>query len=407
MIPRPDLLDEHSPQGLEVFQLTTDRGLSGCHLYMEAQIFAPDSERFILHVGTDAHGSGNRTPDHQYLRCDLRDGGALHPMTFEFGATAPSVSPDGRYVYYLVDESQLNGGRITLKRINLDGTDRVTLAVIDRPVDGAAFQPSRLYPLSTISSDGRRLAISCFLGDGHLENAPFGLLVFDLERGTVSLPIQGPTYCNMHPQYCRSPEAPHDLLIQENHGNVNSPRGRHLQLTGGVGADIHVVRDDGSRWRGMPWGRDQGEKCQGHQCWRGQSQWAITGTSEPDGKKNLIESTAFEGHGHEGRRTPGPIQRNLLSPTHPSPHYVHFATDRAGRLMITDHCPRPNPPSLFLMELDEPGAGPVRRAQYLLNTRSSNVKETHVHPFLSPDGRMGFFNSDESGVFQAYMVRGW
>ncbi len=30
-----------------------------------------------------------------------------------------------------------------------------------------------------------------------------------------------------------------------------------------------------------------------------------------------------------------------------------------------------------------------------------------IHPFLSPDGQSGFFNSDESGILQAYMVRGW
>jgi Tol biopolymer transport system component len=29
-----------------------------------------------------------------------------------------------------------------------------------------------------------------------------------------------------------------------------------------------------------------------------------------------------------------------------------------------------------------------------------------MHPFLSPDGTMGFFNSDESGLLQAYMITG-
>ena len=32
-------------------------------------------------------------------------------------------------------------------------------------------------------------------------------------------------------------------------------------------------------------------------------------------------------------------------------------------------------------------------------------KENHAHPFLSPDGRLGFFNSTASGTRQAYMVR--
>jgi Tol biopolymer transport system component len=34
------------------------------------------------------------------------------------------------------------------------------------------------------------------------------------------------------------------------------------------------------------------------------------------------------------------------------------------------------------------------------------VKGSHIHPFLSPDGRTAYFNSDESGTLQAYMIRG-
>ena len=47
------------------------------------------------------------------------------------------------------------------------------------------------------------------------------------------------------------------------------------RLTGGEGADIHVIRDDGTNFRNMPWGRDGNEFCQGHQCWRGRTTWAI------------------------------------------------------------------------------------------------------------------------------------
>ena len=40
------------------------------------------------------------------------------------------------------------------------------------------------------------------------------------------------------------------------------------------------------------------------------------------------------------------------------------------------------------------------------SARSSGNEEAHIHPFLSPDGKLAFFNSDKSGVLQAYMVRG-
>ncbi len=71
-----------------------------------------------------------------------------------------------------------------------------------------------------------------------------------------------------------------DILIQENHGNVCDARGAITQLTGGAGADIHVIRDDGTDFRNLPWGRDGNEFCQGHQCWRGRSEWAITSTGD-------------------------------------------------------------------------------------------------------------------------------
>lgn len=71
----------------------------------------------------------------------------------------------------------------------------------------------------------------------------------------------------MHPQYCRSsaPEARRDILVQENHGNRCDAAGKNLRSTGSLGADIHVVRDDGSRFRNLPWGRGGNEFCQGHQ----------------------------------------------------------------------------------------------------------------------------------------------
>ena len=62
---RPDLLDERSPKDIEVVQLTTEPDVPSSHLYMEAQIFTPDSKRFVLHRSASAHGGGQRDPKHQ------------------------------------------------------------------------------------------------------------------------------------------------------------------------------------------------------------------------------------------------------------------------------------------------------------------------------------------------------
>ncbi|MGQ9573893.1 MAG: TolB family protein [Thermoguttaceae bacterium] len=406
--PRPDLLDDNSPKGIEVLQLTTEPDVPSSHLYMEAQVFTLDSKRFVLHRSAHAHGSNRKDPKHQYLLCDIEDGCRLQPLTEELGATAASVSPDGKYVYYFVDETELGGGRLTLKRVGLDGTGRETILVLDKPLPGTKSHPTRIYPLSTISSDGKRLALSAFLGDGTTAGAPWGLMLFDVEKAEVRLVIQGPTWCNMHPQYSRSldPQEARDILIQENHDSQTDPSGAIKQLVGGQGADVHVVRDDGTDFRNMPWGRDGNEFCQGHQCWRGRSPWAITSTStRKPPEAQLIEGKAAPHAGHVGLKTPGGV-RNDLSRSFPAPHFYHFATDLAGRRLISDAAPLDKGGRIFLIELGEPGRDAAKKFTYLLGPRSSGSKDAHIHPFLSPDGTLGFFNSDESGILQAYMIRG-
>jgi len=405
---RPDLLDGKSPQGTQVIQLTTATDVPSSHIYMEAQIFTMDSKRFVLHRSAHAHSSSKDDPKHQYLLCDIDNGCGLHPLTEELGATGPSVTPDGKYFYYFVNRTKPGGGRLTLKRVNLDGSDRQTIMVVDSALPGTKFRPSQIYPLSTISSDGKRLALSCFLGDGNTEGAPFGMMIFDIDKASVKLVIQGPSWCNMHPQYCRSTdaEAAHDVLIQENHENTASPSGAIKRLVGGKGADIHVIRDEGTNFRNMPWGRDGNEFCQGHQCWRGMSSWAITSTStRKPPEAQLIEALPTVHAGHVGITTPGGV-RNDLSREFPDPHFHHFATDLEGKRLISDAQPFSKGGRIFIAELGRPGKDPLRDFKYLLNPKSSCVKTAHIHPFLSPDGSMGLFNSDESGILQAYMVRG-
>jgi len=355
---RPDLLDQDSPAGLEILQLTSDPTVPGSHLYMEAQVFTMDSKQFVLHRSATAHGGSKSDPKHQYLRCDIDDNCSLHPLTDELGATAPSVSPDGKSLYYFVDQTETGGGRLTLKRVNLDGTGRETMLVIDAPLPGTKFRPSKIYPLSTISSDGKRLALSAFLGDGKTAGAPFGLMVFDLVKASVQLVIHGQTWCNMYPQYSRSLdlEDSHDILIQENHDNTADASGRITRLVGGAGADIHVIRDDGTNFRNMPWGRDGNEFCQGHQCWRGRSTWAITSTStRKPPEAQLIEGHAAEHAGHVGIQTPGGV-RNDPSRRFDKPRFYQFATDIASRRLISDA----SGGRVFVAELGEPGKDPLR-----------------------------------------------
>ena len=403
---RPDLLAPDAPPDAEVYQLTTG-DLPSSHIYMEAQIFAPDSRRFLLHESAHPHGSNKLDPKHRYLVCDLDDGCALRPLTATTGATAPSVSPDGCFVYYFIDQTVPGGGSLTLVRVGLDGSDEVELLTIDAPLPGTDYRPSRLYPLSTIRADGSKMALSCFLGDGHTADAPWGLMVFDLENPAVELVLAGPSWCNMHPQYSRSsdPDLLRDILMQENHGNQVDATGQFTRLVGGAGADIHVIRDDGTNFRDMPWGRDGNEFCQGHQCWRGTSAWAITSTgTRAPAEQQLIESLPTAASDHLGLTTPGGL-RNDLSRSFAQPSFYHFATDIAGRRLISDTGSHDQGGRVFVADLGTVGVDPLANWTCLAHPKSSWAKEAHIHPFLSPDGAHGFFNSDESGVLQAYMLR--
>lgn len=404
---RPDLLSNYEPKGVEVFQLT-EESIPSCHVYMEAQIFTPDSKRLVLHRSAHPHGSDKSDPEHRYLLCDLENNGALSPLTEETGATAPSVSPDGSWFYYFVNETSVNAGRLTLKRVRLDGTGRETLSAVDSALPGVSGRPSHIYPLSTISSDGKRMGLSAFFGDGKSDQAPFGLMVFDLEHGGVKVVLKGQTWLNMHPQYCRSKDtgAAHDVLVQENHGSEYGKDGECTLLVGGDGADIHVIRDDGSDFRSLPWGRDGKEFCQGHQCWRGTSTSAITSTSvRGTGRSELIEGEPALFAGHVGLATPGG-RRNNLSRLFPEPAFCHFATDVAGERLITD-ARIGHTWLLYVAQFGPAADAPLKNWKFILDSRTDPAKKgAHIHPFLSPDGSKGFFNSEESGVLQAYMVTG-
>ena len=187
-------------------------------------------------------------------------------------------------------------------------------------------------------------------------------MVFDV-RATVRLILHGPSWCNLHPQYCRStdPETARDILIQENHGNETTADGVITQLTGGAGADIHVIRDDGTNFRDMPWGRDGNEFCQGHQCWRGQSTWAITstGTNQPS-EAQLIEGRAAPHADHIGIKTPGGV-RNDVSRSFTSPHFYHFATNANGTRLVSDAGTLNRNATLYLAELGTAGTEPARQ----------------------------------------------
>ena len=131
---RPDLLGEQSPEGMRVTQISADAERPHSHIYMEARVFTPDSRRFVFQRFLDPADVDTRSSRREYLLCDIEDGYSFIQLTDEEGAIGPSVSPDGRYLYYFVDRTVAGGGWWAIKRVDLDTFQRETLAKFDRPL---------------------------------------------------------------------------------------------------------------------------------------------------------------------------------------------------------------------------------------------------------------------------------
>lgn len=403
---RPDLLDENSPEGLRVIQITSNSALGSHNVYTEAQVFTPDSRKFVF------------IRQRNIWLCDIEDDFSLRQITDEKGAMAPSVSPDGKWMYYFVNNTSTFGGALFLKRVSLDNLERQTVLKLEGPIPGTGFRTSGYFTLSSISSDGKRLCIGAFLGDGKTVNAPFGLLVFDLEEPSVKLVFKDKYFHNMHPQYCRStdPELSHDIMLQNNHGDSLLVTGRCVRSVSGREGDLHVISDYGTNWRDIPVGRDSVQFIQGHEQWWGRTGSVLSAMSIRRGERAGYRPVFLarpvktdEKTSHLGVNVPGgqyvDITRNLVKPD-----LWHFSSDLSGKYLISDTRTRIEGEErqivrLVLGTLTE-GEEPELKLVHLINTGSSGRNPAHPHPFFSPDNRMIFFNSDVDGIVQIFMVTG-
>ena len=413
---RPDIADEQSPKGLRVVQISTDPELASHHLYPEAHMFTPDSKRFVFHRMSAKGRVGG-----QFWLCDIADNFALRQLTDEKGAHGRvAVSPDGKWMYYLVDRTRAPERLLKLKRLSLETFERHTLLVLDGPIPGTDIRPKSLHGASAVSSDGKRLCTFAFLGDGKTENPPFGILVFDLEKPSVKLIFQGTHFNNMHLQYCRSldPALSHDILIQHNHGSVIGPRGQTLKLVGGAGADLHVIRDDGTHWRDVPIGRDGVLAHTGHEQWRGRMGTVISSMHNGQTRRHhLFESWPIptdDATSHKGSAIPG--ARNIdLTRTVAFTNFNHFSMSLCGVHIVARHerQKRGDDLKLYIGTL-RPGEDTCLKVQYLLSPKSARGKEAFrrgqsdkPRPFFSPDARMVFFHSNIDGPCQIFVATGY
>lgn len=411
MIETKFFLDDNSPASVTVHQVSDDP--KGTWLiYPDQPSFLADGRRFVVHTSTGA------------AICDPDDNCSLRPL-FPNGERNGDItlSSDGKYAFYRNCPKD-DPDRLVVFRLDLDTLRREEVFGAEGTVPGTQLSAGS-FVVNSISSDNQRVASRSWLGDGRTPDAPYGIIVLDLGLGTADVAAEHVDFHNPHLQYCRStdPDANHDLMIQMCHGSHIDKDGKLLVGLGGpseLGVDVHIVRDDGSNWRDLPFGRDGRESCIGHQLWRGLGTSAVTVTLQnednsygwADGSQQGVvagwPAPADIDGPHRGINTPG-TRRTVLSRGFERPRFCHLATDASGLRFVFDTFPifDGHRAGMLIYVGSAPDDETPLTFRYLLNTGVTFNAATgyHAHPILSPDGSMLLFNSNFTGIPHAYLVR--
>ena len=262
------------------------------------------------------------------------------------------------------------------------GSEREVIYVLDHAIPETDFRLSRPYPLSTISSDGGRISISGYLGEGNSAGEPWGLLVFEIEEPSVRLVLHGPSWCNLHPQYTRQtdPVACHDIMIQENHGNIITADGR--------GGKAHQRTG-----RGHPPDPGTMERICVTSPGAGMETSSVRGISAGRGKATLPSPAPLRANRTRDRlyragrqltlETKASTRRAAGATTCPAPlpgpDFWHFATDLDGTRLITDAGPKDGGGAVWLFDLPGEEEGALANARKIVKPRIV-LAEGHPHP---------------------------
>ncbi len=408
MKPCPEFLDPHSPEGVSVYQLTPEEKRSE-PVYPDSPGFLEGGRSLLLQTS-----SGPQI-------CHFDDGGRLEPLRDRVpDLRGARLAGDGRHV--VCTRGEPSDDTIVFHRMDLFTGE------IEKVFIGKGTLPGTLLPVTglhieTTSWDGTRLGAHGYLDYQRKCDGAHGIVILDTEIGRTEV-VFSQRYPHAHLRYCPSPEPTlrRTLMVQHHHEREVAENGkeiRHPWSPDDRGVDLHVLRDDGSGWSDLPFGRDGDESCIGHQVWHGEDgavaavmlqnrdnsygwadgtrQHAVTGTAVPS-------DPGDEHCGARGREA----YRRYLSRPEESPRLCHLHADRSGLRFTFDTFPVWSGDragmAIYLGESREFGGS--LKFRYLLNTGTVLRGGCHAHPILSPDGDALFFTSDYHGSPQAYMVTG-
>lgn len=344
--------------GILVIRLTNEPCVSH-HIYPEAPISTPDGNRFIF---ARRPGLGGKTT---FWIGDLNLL-SVRQITDEDNASAPVVTPDGKWFFYSVGRQ--------IKRMSPDSFEREV--VFEAPPE-----LERVGGIVSVDYSGTR-----FLAGARDRSGQYGLAVIEPLAGKARIVYSNKDVRNPHGQYSKNAER--KVLIQVNNGIEVDAHGNIMKLVGEKGASLVVVNDDGSGPVTLKAGFSMLERVQGHQCWVGPENKVITCL-------------------HRRETVGSPWIQDRIVTVVPGEEYkivgqgkgfTHIHTSPDGRWWISDDNKTAD---IYI--------GSVKTARYKLLHRSGSTfgsaQYAHPHPFFLGDGKAVGWNSDVTGVPQIYVAR--
>ncbi|MGC9318054.1 MAG: hypothetical protein ACP5KN_08465 [Armatimonadota bacterium] len=345
--------------GSRLMQLTSGVSID-CNMYCEVP-YMDAASRYVMFT----RGASPAGP-FELWRADLQRTWCEPVADRVEGLRGAAVTPDQRLFHIALRRPDLPP---TVLRVDIASLRRERIELSDAP-------PIR--SLGSAAPDGRTYIYGCRLGP-----QPFGIVRADLQDGTWRVIHQDPEICNPHPQI--EPGAGQLYLIQHNRGCTFDADGRTLGLTGEQGATLYVIDPEGEKTE-LPVGLPHTARCQGHQCWIGETGEVLLTVSHADARDTMRQGNLLA-----VRPGGGPAWAVAAGHT-----FCHPNASRDSRFFVSD--------------TREPGhpivVGSIRtgRSRVLCDSMASigRPQYTHPHPYFSPDRRWVIFNSDRDGVPRPY-----
>ena len=347
---------EEQPTGSEIWQVTTGE-FGQSNIYCETPYCSKDS-RYFVYVRKNPRLTGNR---YEFMVVELGTW-KQERLDAAIGASGCAIRPDGVF-YYLKRSAD---GRLDLMHADLSE---------GKPEKVYELQDGPWRSLGTVSSDGRYYVRSKTLDDTY---SMFGVVLFDLEKGTETIIDRDPFSLNAHPQI--EPGQGKCVMIQHNRGGKYTPDGKRMRLVGPEGATLYLVSIPGGKRTELQVGKPFTTPATGHEAWIGHTREILLTVS--------------------GRGDYAAEKGNLLGVRAGSParvvakgyRFAHVGTSRCGRFFCCDdfqgNC------KLVI------GSNRSGKMAVVCDSKASmrHGQPSHPHAYLTPDLKWVIFQSDCSGV---------